>query len=149
MVPNTLWTKQCDRIISLGYPNVRVSRFTQISNSCILTSTPFRIAWPLDTDQPGIATYLTLTLNVAFQMVEIRTGEEGLRPLYRGVTPTGTEEAVAAEARTIIRNARGSEGEKKRKNAEFIKDKWRKEWEEGGDALTDLRRLLTDCSPRK
>ena len=79
-------------------------------------------------------------------MVEVRTGEEGLKPLYRGVTPTGTDEAIAAEARTIIRNARGSEGEKKRQNAELIKDEWRKEWEEGGDALRDLRKLLTDCS---
>ena len=148
MVPDALWTKQCDRIISLGHPNVRISHFTK-SSSCILISTLFRIAWPLDADQPGIAAYLTLTLDVAFQMVEIRTGEEGLKPLYRGVTPTGTEEAVAAEARTIIRSARGSEGEKKRQNAELIKDKWRKEWEEGGDALTDLRRLLTDCSSRK
>ena len=149
MVPDTLWTKQCDRVISLGDPNVCVSRFTQISNVCILTSTLFRIAWPLIADEPGIAAYLTLTLDVAFQMVEIRTGEEGLKPLYRGVKPTGTDEAVAAEARTIIRNTRGSEGEKKRENAELIKDKWRKEWEEGGDALTDLKRLLTDCSSRK
>ena len=132
MVLNTLWTKQGVRVISLGDPNVRVSRFTQISNSCILTSTLFRIAWPLDTDQPGNAAYLTLTLDVAFQMVEIRTGEDGLKPLYRGVTPTGTDSAVATEVRTIIRNARGSEGKKKRRNAELIKDKWRKEWEEGG-----------------
>ena len=81
-------------------------------------------------------------------MVEVRTEEEGLKPLYRGVTPTGTDEAVAAEARTIIRNARGPEGEKKRQNAELIRDKWRKEWEEGGDALTELRRLLRDCCSR-
>ena len=82
-------------------------------------------------------------------MVEVRTGEEGLKPLYRGVTPAGTDEAVIAEARTIIRNARGPEGEKKRRNAESIKNKWRKEWEEGGGALTELRRLLTDCSSRQ
>ena len=146
MVPNTLWTKQCDRVISLRHPNVRVS---PLSHSRILTSPLFRIAWPLDGDQPGIAAHLTLTLDVAFQLVEIRSGEEGLKPLYRGVTPAGTEEAVAAEARTIIRNARGSEGAKKRQNAELIKDRWRKEWEEGGDALMDLRRLLTDCTERK
>ena len=112
-------------------------------------STLFRIAWPLAGDQPGIAAHLTLTLDVAFQLIEIRSGEEGLKPLYRGVTPTGTEEAVAAEARTVFRNARGPEGEKKRQNAELIKDKLRKEWEEGGDALSDWRRLLTDCTSRK
>ena len=124
--------------------------FTQISDyiHAFYTFSP-RIAWPLAGDQPGIAAYITLTLDVAFQMIEIRAGEEGLKPLYRGVTPMGTDEAVAAEARTIIRNARGSEGEKKRRNAESIKDEWGKEWEEGGGALTDLRRLVTDCSSRK
>ena len=38
-------------------------------------------------------------------MVENRTGEGGLKPLSRGMTPTGTDEAAAAEARIIIRKA--------------------------------------------
>jgi hypothetical protein len=78
-------------------------------------------------------------------MVEIRTGKHGLKPLYRGVQPTGTDEAIAAEVRRTLQNTRGSEGERKRRNAESIRDKWRESWEEGGDALRDLRRLLTDC----
>ena len=103
-----------------------------------------RIAWPLDADQPVNAAYITLSLDVAFEMVEVRTGL-GLKPLYRGACPTGTVEAVAAEARSILQKARGSDGERKRRNAESLRDKWRGEWEEGGDALKDLRQFLTDC----
>ena len=55
-----------------------------------------RITWPLDVDQPGTSAYLTLTLDVAFELVEVRTGL-GLRPLRRGVQPTGTDVAIAAE----------------------------------------------------
>ncbi|KAF8518320.1 UDP-Glycosyltransferase/glycogen phosphorylase [Gautieria morchelliformis] len=103
------------------------------------------IAWPLDADQPVNAAHLTLNLDVAFQMVEVRTGP-GLKPLYRGVHPTGTNEAVAAEARSILQKARGPEGERKRRNAESMRYKWKKEWEEGGEALSNLRRFLADSS---
>jgi hypothetical protein len=78
-------------------------------------------------------------------MVEVRTGQ-GLKPLYRGAHPTGTNEAVAAEARDILQRARGLEGERKRHNAESMRYKWKKEWEEGGEALNDLRRFLADSS---
>ncbi|KAF8459776.1 UDP-Glycosyltransferase/glycogen phosphorylase [Gautieria morchelliformis] len=103
------------------------------------------IAWPLEFDQPLNAAHLTLNLDVAFQMVEVRTGH-GLKPLYRGVHPTGTNEAVAAEARNILQKARGPEGEQKRRNAESMRYKWKKEWKEGGEALSDLRRFLADSS---
>ena len=105
-----------------------------------------RIAWPLDADQPISAAHLTLNLDVAFEMVEVRTGP-GLKPLHRGVQPTGTIEAVTAEARSVLGRARGPEGERKRRNAEAMRYKWKNEWEEGGDALNNLRRFLTDnCS---
>ncbi|KAF8508322.1 hypothetical protein JB92DRAFT_2832415 [Gautieria morchelliformis] len=42
--------------------------------------------------------------------------------------------------------ARGPEGERKRRNAESMRYKWKKEWEEGGEALNDLRRFLADSS---
>ncbi|KAF8519861.1 hypothetical protein JB92DRAFT_2897379 [Gautieria morchelliformis] len=104
------------------------------------------IAWPLDAEQPANAIHLALILDVAFEMLEVRTGQ-GLKPLYRGAHPTGTIEAVTAEARDILQKARGPEGERKRRNAESIRYKWKQDWEEGGDALNSLRKLLTDhCS---
>ncbi|KAF8466825.1 hypothetical protein JB92DRAFT_2637196, partial [Gautieria morchelliformis] len=60
-------------------------------------------------------THLTLNLDVAFQMVEVRTGP-GLKRLYRMVHPAGTNEAIAAVARNILQKARGPEGERKRRN---------------------------------
>ncbi|KAF8583175.1 glycosyltransferase family 1 protein [Ramaria rubella] len=101
------------------------------------------IAWPLDADQPINAAYLTLTLDVAFEMIEVRTGY-GLKPLRRGVTPAGTVEAVEKEARDIILRLRGPEGVRKRKNAELLRDKFRGEWEEGGDARKNLQRFLNE-----
>ena len=77
-------------------------------------------------------------------MVEVRTGL-GLKPLYRGVHPTGTAEAVKAEARSILQKAQGADGERKRRNAESLRDKWREAWEEGGDALKNLREFLKAC----
>ena len=106
----------------------------------------FRIACPLFADQPINAAYLTLNLDVAFEIFEVRTGP-GLRPLHRGVRPTGTIEAITAEARNVLERARGPEGERKRRNAQAMRHKWKKEWEEGGDALINLRKFLTDnCS---
>ena len=112
-----------------------------------LASNPYspaitRISWPLEADQVPNAAYLTLTLDVAFEMTEIRTGL-GLKPLHRGVQPTGTIEAVRAEARSVLQKARGPEGERKRQNAVLMRDEWKKEWQEGGDALKNLRNMLT------
>ena len=80
-------------------------------------------------------------------MVEVRTGF-GLKPLHRGVNPTGTVEAVAAEARNILQKALGIDGGRKRRNAESLRDKWRETWEEGGDALRNLREFLNSCCPQ-
>ncbi|KAF8515657.1 hypothetical protein JB92DRAFT_2829592 [Gautieria morchelliformis] len=77
------------------------------------------IAWPLNADQPPNAIHLALGIDVAFEMLEVRMGH-GLKPLYRGVHPTGTIEAVTAEAHDILQRARGPEGERKRRNAESI-----------------------------
>lgn len=147
MVPDTLWAEQCNRSISTRHTNVRSSSLfcrSYVFSHCLGYNLLFRIAWPLDADQPGNAAYLTLSLDVAFELVEVRTGP-GLQPLYRGVQPTGTIEAIAAEARSTLQKARGADGERKRRNAESVRDKWKDEWEEGGDALNNLRQFLADC----
>jgi hypothetical protein len=145
MVPDALWAEQCNRGTGIRDTNVRLhSQLQKPLLKPFQLMMFFRIAWPLDADQPGNAAYITLSLDVAFELVEVRTGT-GLKPLYRGVKPTGTVEAVASEARTILQKARGAEGMRKRRNAESLRDKWKKEWEEGGDALKNLRVFLADC----
>lgn len=104
------------------------------------------IAWPISIDQPGNAAHLTLNLDVAFELIQVRTGVHGLKPLYRGVQPTGTVEAVAAEARQVLQRAKGEEGQRKRKNAELIRDNLKAAWEEGGEGLESMRQFLQDTS---
>ena len=106
-----------------------------------------RIAWPFDADQPPNAVHLTLNLDVAFELTEVRTGL-GLKPLHRGVQPTGTIEAITAELHSVLQMAWGAEGERKRRNAESMRYQWKKEWQKGGDALKNLSNFLTKyCGP--
>jgi hypothetical protein len=82
-----------------------------------------------------------MTLDVAFELIQVRSGESGLKPLCRGVQAKGTPEAVVAEVKDMLRRARGEEGARKRRNAEVMRDKLRMAWEEGGEALESVRRL--------
>ena len=90
--------------------------------------------------------HLTLCLDMAFEMVEVRTGT-GLKPLYRGVKSTGNVGAVGAEMRTILKKTR-ADGECER-HVESLGEMWKGEWEEGGNALKNPRQLLTDCCRRE
>jgi hypothetical protein len=101
-----------------------------------------RIVWPIEVDQPANAINLALNLDAAFELIEVRTGEAGLKLMYRGTQAKGLPEAVVAEAREVLRMARGEEGTRKRRNAEKIRDEMRMTWEEGGEGLKDMRRLL-------
>jgi len=105
------------------------------------------IAWPMAADQPMNAAQLALVLEVGYELLQVRAGQWGLKPLFRGVQPIGTLEAVEAEAREVLQAAKGSDGEKKRRNARIIKDKMRLAWEEGGDALRQLEKFLSQEFP--
>ncbi|KIJ28135.1 glycosyltransferase family 1 protein [Sphaerobolus stellatus SS14] len=105
------------------------------------------IAWPIYADQAESAALISVTLNVAYQLTEARTGDTGLKVLKRGVKPTGTVDALQREAREIIDKSRGSDGKLKRKNAEDIKKKMKLAWEEHGEAVTELRRFLNKEFP--
>ncbi|KAF8583172.1 glycosyltransferase family 1 protein [Ramaria rubella] len=145
-----LLSKWCPQQTILNHPATGwiLTHCGQNSVTEALTQGIPMIAWPIDADQPANAAHLTLDLDVAFELIEGRTGH-GLKPLHRGVTPKGTIEAVAAEARDIIRRALGPEGARKRKNAEKLRDDMRKEWEEGGNALKNLREFLDDLGSPK
>ncbi|KIJ46021.1 glycosyltransferase family 1 protein, partial [Sphaerobolus stellatus SS14] len=101
------------------------------------------IAWPMAADQPDNAALLSITHNAAYQLTEARTGSAGLKALKRGVQPTGTVEALQRETREILEKARGIDGKLKRQNAEALKNKMRAAWSENGEAVTELKRLLS------
>ncbi|KAF8513900.1 hypothetical protein BU17DRAFT_52958, partial [Hysterangium stoloniferum] len=102
------------------------------------------ITWPVATDAPPAAVRLTLMLDVAFELLEVRTGRHCHKPLHRGCVRVGTDAALENEIRGVLRDARGSIGEKKRKNVHRIRDVMKGAWDEGGDALGELKSLLKD-----
>jgi len=105
------------------------------------------IAWPIEADQPANAVRISLVLDLGFELIETRVGL-GLKPLHRGVQPTGTHEAIEYEMRKILQDARGGIGERKRRNVHAMRDAIHGTWsEDNGDALKQLRNLLTEYFP--
>ena len=96
-----------------------------------------RIAWPIVFDQPGNAAHISLSLDVAFQLIQVRQGIEGLRPLYRGGSPPiGTRESVAAEARDGFEGSRMPRGTERDEMLKLLEISL---GELGRTAETDLR----------
>ncbi|KAJ7210379.1 hypothetical protein GGX14DRAFT_550973 [Mycena pura] len=92
------------------------------------------ICWPFDADQPAAAKHLTHNLNVAFELVEVRTGL-GMKPSYGSdKVPEGTREAVGREIRAVVADCRGETGKEKRKNAERLRAELLEAWSVGGPA---------------
>jgi len=82
------------------------------------------------------------TLNVAFELIEVRTGL-GVKPIYgSGRIPRGTREAIGSEIREIIDKCRGEVGKEKRRNAQRLKGEFAKAWREDGTARAALRAFL-------
>lgn len=102
-----------------------------------------RIAWPFDADQPSAAARLSEKLHVAFELVEVRTGEAGMKPLLRnGRTAKGTREAVGAEFRKIIDDCRSQKGFEMRRKAKNIKEELAEAWSENGASRQELSDFL-------
>ena len=95
-------------------------------------------------DQPFSAAHVTENLHAGFELFQVRSGEEGLgKPIYRnGLTPAGTREAVGVEVRETIDLCRSEKGQEIRSNAEELKVKFAKAWEEDGAARQEIRKFL-------
>ncbi|KAI9066602.1 glycosyltransferase family 1 protein [Trametes sanguinea] len=95
-----------------------------------LTAGVPQIFWPFEADQPLNAVRLTEHFDAAYELLEVRTGL-GLKPLYRtGKAPTGTLDAIKAEARDVLKRAFGEEGAVKRARALKLREAVLAEWEE-------------------
>ncbi|PPQ96417.1 hypothetical protein CVT26_005096 [Gymnopilus dilepis] len=100
------------------------------------------IAWPIETDQPGAAAHLTENLDVAFELIEVRSGQHGLKPMLRsGRVAKGTREAVAAELREVLDACRGARGAELRRNAEAMKGKFTAAWQDNGDSRKEWHKF--------
>ncbi|KAH9476166.1 UDP-glucosyltransferase 45 [Psilocybe cubensis] len=101
------------------------------------------ICWPFEADQPAAAAHLSENLKVAFELLEVRTGERGLKPLLRnGRQAKGTREAVGIEIRDVLDACRGEKGAELRKNAQAIKAKFDKTWQADGISRKDFNACL-------
>ncbi|EIN06266.1 UDP-Glycosyltransferase/glycogen phosphorylase [Punctularia strigosozonata HHB-11173 SS5] len=103
------------------------------------------ICWPFLGDQPINTAVLSVNLNVAYQLLEVRSGRHGLKPLHRtGRAPEGTPEAVRREFIDVLEKMKGPDGAAKRANAEKIRDALAATTREGGHARQALMHLLDD-----
>ncbi|PPQ70942.1 hypothetical protein CVT25_013291 [Psilocybe cyanescens] len=101
------------------------------------------ICWPFDADQPVAAYHLSETLKVAIELIEVRTGEKGLKPLLRnGRKPKGTREAVGIEFRETLDACLGERGQELRRNAQDIKTLFAKSWGAGGISRQEFDAFL-------
>ncbi|KAH9901483.1 UDP-Glycosyltransferase/glycogen phosphorylase [Cubamyces lactineus] len=100
------------------------------------------ILWPFEGDQPLNAVHMTDNLQVAYELIEVRTGH-GLHKIYRnGRKPVGTIDAVKDEARDILAKAFGEDGAQKRERLKALTQALKHEWEEGGSSLRDMSAFL-------
>ncbi|GJE92128.1 glycosyltransferase family 1 protein [Phanerochaete sordida] len=105
------------------------------------------ICWPFGADQPLNAVQLTENLDVAYELLEVRTGAWGLKPLRRtGKAPTGTPEALRAEMRAVLEKAFGEDGARKRENIGKLRKGALGLWKDGGEARGAAERLLDDVA---
>ncbi|EIW63015.1 UDP-Glycosyltransferase/glycogen phosphorylase [Trametes versicolor FP-101664 SS1] len=103
------------------------------------------IFWPFGADQPLTTVHVTDNLHAGYELIETRSGPDGLKPIYRnGRQPLGTVEALKAEVREVLQKAFGEDGGEKRKNLPKISSVVRCDWEEGGAAKRDISVFLSN-----
>ncbi|KAI9064794.1 glycosyltransferase family 1 protein [Trametes sanguinea] len=111
---------------------------------CINAGVPM-IFWPVAADQPANAIHLTEQLEVAYELLEVRTGI-GLAKIYRtGYTPVGTVDAVRAELRDVLARAFGADGEAKRAKMQGLRETLGKAWKKDGIARQEVEAFLDDA----
>lgn len=102
-----------------------------------------RIGWPLWGDQPANLTYLVHKADVAFELIEGRTGDLGLKPLLTtDKTPKGTLDAFKAELIIVLDAASGELGTRKRGNAIRMQGELAKAWGKEGSARTSFHQFI-------
>ena len=88
--------------------------------------------------------HLSETLNVAYELIEVRHGT-GAGKIYRnGRTPIGTIDAVKAEVRDVLERAFGEDGAQKRANLLELRKTLQAAWAEEGVARREVEAFLDD-----
>ena len=94
-------------------------------------------------DQPANIAYLVHSADVAFELVEVRAGTHGLKPLHAsGKTPTGTLDAFRTELTQVLDDMAGEIGARKRANARRMRGSLGKAWSDDGPARQAFNALI-------
>ncbi|GJE97774.1 glycosyltransferase family 1 protein [Phanerochaete sordida] len=102
------------------------------------------ICWPFAADQPLNTVQLTENLDIAYELLEVRTGEPGLKPIYRtGKAPKGTLAAVREETRAVLDRAFGEDGARKRGNILKLREVSLGMWAERGAGRLAAEEMLS------
>ncbi|KAF9068876.1 hypothetical protein BDP27DRAFT_1326417 [Rhodocollybia butyracea] len=104
------------------------------------------IFWPMGADQPINAAVLGITHKAAFELIEVRSGENGTKPLLRfentDYKPTFTVEAVKTEVEQLLVKIKGEEGRVVRANFEKLADEMARNWDDGKESRIDLNEFF-------
>lgn len=104
-----------------------------------------RICWPFAGDQPVNAAILSSTLDVAYELFEVRTGTNGLKPIHRlgpeASAPSGTVQGMQVEVHDMLGRMRGEDGARKRANAQKLSEEIARGWDTNGPCQMELDRL--------
>ena len=93
-------------------------------------------------DQPLIALHL-VNIGVAYELLEVRTGEHGLKTIYRtGKAPEGTVDAIRREMIDVLTKALGEDGEKKRAKLQELRHAVMQAWTENGPSKLAMESFL-------
>ncbi|EJU04017.1 UDP-Glycosyltransferase/glycogen phosphorylase [Dacryopinax primogenitus] len=93
------------------------------------------IAWPIAVDQPQHARWMSETLDTAFELLQVRVGlgqKKAFRGGPEGTEIVGTEEAIKAEIRDVLKRCKSEEGHRKRANAKRVKQQIKEARTAGG-----------------
>ncbi|KAJ3823082.1 hypothetical protein F5880DRAFT_575102 [Lentinula raphanica] len=110
------------------------------------------ILWPISADQPLNSAQLVLIHKAAFELIEVRSGEQGTGPMLRFLggpyIPTFSMTAMKREFEELIKKLNGQEGQTIRMNFERLCDNMQESWQEGGDSSADFAQFIKkyiDC----
>ncbi|KAI8989209.1 hypothetical protein BD414DRAFT_536507 [Trametes punicea] len=110
---------------------------------CIHSGVPM-IVWPITVDQAPNAVHLDVNLEIAYELLEVRTGV-GLGIIHRtGKAPLGTVDAVRDELRDVLARAFGEDGAAKRARLLGVREKLEAAWSEHGAARKAVETFLND-----
>ncbi|KAL0566457.1 hypothetical protein V5O48_015551 [Marasmius crinis-equi] len=104
------------------------------------------IFWPTVGDQPLNAMLIAVKFQAAFELIEVRTGEDGKQKPYRfgdRPAPRFTLESAKTEFARVLEDINGERGANVRRNFEELSAKIGTAWNEGGPARQGLRAFLS------